>query len=90
MNWEAVEALAHFVEEHSCFVEAIAQILMLFYVSQGKMQLCLPNLLLQSFYKIKACKNRKRSRKLDFKLFSCNLHYLLFFLVEDVEDYMVK
>ena len=22
MNWEAVEALAHFVEEHSCFVEA--------------------------------------------------------------------
>lgn len=54
------------------------------------MQSCLPILLLQSFYKIKACRNGKTARKLDFKRFSCNLHYLLFFLVEDVEDYMVK
>ena len=57
---------------------------------RGKKQLCLPILLLQSFYKIKACGNGKQSRKLDYKRISCNLDYLLFFLVEDVEDYMVK
>lgn len=36
MKWKPVEVHAHFVEEHACFVEAISQILMLLYASQGQ------------------------------------------------------